>query len=433
MTRITATALLATLLLLGACEGKAPAAARGEAAESAGELRALALFKVEGTTAVDKALRERQEAAQKMDRRADHWIQLGRAWVEKARLSSDPGYYLHADAAAKTALQLEPDNGAAMNLRGLVLLNDHRFKEAKALAEQMLKKNPDDPTALGTLSDALLEMGDVDGAAQAAQSMMDIKPNLPSYARASWMKWLHGDVAGATEAIRLAYDAGRGQRDPEPSSWVLTEAATIFWHQGDYDGAIVGCDLALKQLPGYPPALVMKARALMSKGASQDAIPLLDEAMKKSASVEGYALLADARAAAGDAAGEQVALAKAVEHGARHDKRGLAVHLSERGEQLDQALAAIVAERATRGGPYTDDAYAWTLFKLGRTAEAKTAIESATKFGTKDARLLFHKGAILIAAGDVDAGRAAVAEALRINPAFDRRGVVHAKALLEAK
>ena len=38
--------------------------------------------------------------------------------------------------------------------------------------------------------------------------MIDRKPNLAGYARASYLRELHGDLAGAVEAMRLAVAAG---------------------------------------------------------------------------------------------------------------------------------------------------------------------------------------------------------------------------------
>src|SRR6185437_14306524 len=118
----------------------------------------------------------------------DFWITLGRAWVEKARNSGDPGFYLHADACAQEVLKHEPDSKSATDLRALSLMNDHKFAEAKELEEKILAKRPEDVMGWGTLSDAQLELGDVDGAEKSLQKMMDLKPSLPSYIRAGYLK-----------------------------------------------------------------------------------------------------------------------------------------------------------------------------------------------------------------------------------------------------
>src|SRR5439155_10712632 len=139
--------------------------------------------------------------------------------------TEDPGYYLHADACAEVALAISPDDPTALDLRALVLLNQHQFADAEKTARKILEKRGDDPVAWGNLSDALLEMGRTEEASRAAQTMVDLKPNLPSYARAAHFRWLAGDSAGAKAFYRHAIDAGADQRDPEPRAWVLVQTA----------------------------------------------------------------------------------------------------------------------------------------------------------------------------------------------------------------
>jgi hypothetical protein len=54
----------------------------------------------------------------------------------------------------------------------------------------------------------------------------------------------------------------------------------------------------------------------------------------------------------------------------------------------------------------------------------------AMRLGTRDARLLYHAGAIAIAAGDPVRGRRQIADALALNPGFDLTGSAEARRLL---
>jgi hypothetical protein len=102
----------------------APPAAPSRAVESPLDAaRRLALAPVSGSSAVDVHIARLHELARAEPRRAGHFIELGRAWVGKARQSSDPGYYLNANACADVALDLAPDDRLALELRALVLLN----------------------------------------------------------------------------------------------------------------------------------------------------------------------------------------------------------------------------------------------------------------------------------------------------------------------
>ena len=64
------------------------------------------------------------------------------------------------------------------------------------------------------------------------------------------------------------------------------------------------------------------------------------------------------------------------------------------------------------------------------TDEARKASAQALRLGTRDARLLFHAGAIAFATGEAAEGRKLINEALALNPAFDMSGAAEAHALL---
>lgn len=430
-------ALLFTILAGCSKSQEPPVAAKPEPAKATVSIeesavdkaKRLALDKAKGSTQVDQMISDAQRAIEKNPKKVDWWIVLGRAWVRKARESADPGFYLNADACAEIALDLEPENKLALNLRGLVYLNDHEFEQARALGEKLVAKDADDPMAYGTLSDALLELGRYDEASAAAQKMIDLKPNLPSYGRAAYLQWLRGETRAARESTRLAIDSGRDKRDAEPEAWTLVQAGMMFWQAGDYEGADAGFDKALEWVSEYPAALVGKGRVALGRGDAKRATELLDRAFKQSPLAETAWLLGDARAASGDEKGAAEAYA-AVEREGSADPRTLALFLATKGKDPARALSLAEKEKKTRGDIYTDDVLAWSLYRAGRMAEAKVASERACRLGTLDARLLFHRGAILIATGDVTTGRKLVKRALELNPQFDRAGAEEARKLV---
>jgi len=223
---------------------------------------------------------------------AERWLELGQAWIKKARRSGDAGLHLAAKDAADAALERAPDLRGALVLRGLVLLNAHRFEDARRLANELLERDRSDLAALGILSDALVELGEIDEAVQVTQRLVDLKPNLPSYLRASHLLWLQGDGAGALEVARLAVDAASDERDPEPRAWALVHAATLRRHQGDYAAADADLDRALRLAPGYPPALAAKRKMALSRGderARSPSIPVPRSAEERGAVASGRA------------------------------------------------------------------------------------------------------------------------------------------------
>jgi tetratricopeptide (TPR) repeat protein len=274
-----------------------------------------------------------------------------------------------------------------------------------------------------------MEMGRYDEAFAATQQMIDLKPNLPSYSRASYAQWLRGDARAAKESVRLAIDSGNDGRDREPRSWVIVQAAMLFWHAGDYAGAEAGFDHALAWNPEFPPALVGKGKVAMAKGDAKTAVDVLSRAFAQSPLVETAWLLGDAKAMAGDSAGARVAYDFVENEGKKSDPRTLSAFLSARNEKPELALALAEKEHQVRQDVYTDDVLAWALYRNGRIAEAKDAIVRARRLGTNDARLAYHEGAIRIANGEIAEGSALVRKALSTCPKFDVAGAAEAQSV----
>jgi tetratricopeptide (TPR) repeat protein len=418
-----------TVLLAVACSrktGQAPVPAQPDIRTQEGRDLMLANADPGGDQKIDVKIRQLQASLARRPELVQAWIELGDAWIQKARDVARPGLYANAGGAASRALALEPANRLALELQGLVLMNDHRFAEAAKLMQQVVRSAPDRPVAWGTLSDALLELGRTGEAIDAAQHMMDLKPNLPSYSRAAYLQWMRGDVQGAKDSLRLGIDAGNGSMDREPRAWVIVQAAMVFWNEGDAEGALAGFEQALKELPGFPPALVGKGRVLIGRGDGKAAEPLLAQAYKANPLVETGWLLGDARELAGDDAWTEI------ERKGMADPRTLALFLATKKLQTDRAVELALAERKTRDDEYTEDTVAWALYRAGRLPEALQATTSALKLGTRDARLWYHAGAIQMASGD-QTGRKLIEKALALNPAFDRTGAAEARALVSVK
>jgi tetratricopeptide (TPR) repeat protein len=146
--------------------------------------------------------------------------------------------------------------------------------------------------------------------------------------------------------------------------------------------------------------------------------------------VETAWLLGDAREAAGDEKGAEEARAALIKHGRQVDARTLSLFFSTKNRDRAEAVSLAEAEKKVRDDIYTEDALAWALYRKGDLPGARAASDKALALGTKDARLIYHAGAIRIAAGDRPAGEKLVREALKLNPGFDRTGAAEAAKLL---
>lgn len=393
--------------------------------------QSLALSGSTGGSRLDAEIGALVGRARRQPQKLTNWIELGRSYVEKARAASDPGYYLNADACAELALGITPEDPLALDLRALVLLNDHEFEKAKRLSESLVRRRPDSAMAWGSLSDALLELGEQDAAERAATAMLDLKPNLPSYSRASYLRWLRGAESDARELARLAIDASDDPRKPEPRAWMLVQAALLFWHAGDWQGADAGFAKALDVVKDYPPALVGRGRVALAEGHPSSASDYFQRAYGASPLAETAWLLGEARELEGRLDEARAAFADAEREGRRADRRTLSLMFSTQNRNVDEALALAQRERKTRGDIYTEDALAFALYRAGRLQEAKESIGRARRLGTPDAKLLFHDGLIRLALGDVRLGRQLLSEALARNAHFDERSAREARSLLQ--
>lgn len=434
------------MLALGGCQKTetetkpSPVASTEPSAKSASKelspqqiARTLALQKPSGSADIDREIEILQKATEKNPDSMDAWIWLGRAWARKARRTKDPGFWLNTQACAKIVLEREPKNAMARTMLAMVLLEQHAFADAKDAADQLLLEDKDNVEALGVKSDALLELGQFEESLAAAQKMMDIKPNLPSYARAAHLRWLQGDAQAAKSIYRAAFDA-RDPRDPEPFAWVLTEAALIFWHEGDIEGADKGFDKALDAFPDEPTARLGKARVALAQGNAKQAAEHAERVLAKTPLCEAAWVLGDARAKAGDEKGAEEAYKRLIECGRKSDPRTLAAFFATKNRDIDEAVSLAKQEAKVRQDIRTRDVLAWALYRKGDFTAARKESDAAIAHGTKEPLLLYHAGAIRIAQGEKKDGDKWVREALTRNPHFDPTAVAEAKQLLgEAK
>jgi tetratricopeptide (TPR) repeat protein len=168
----------------------------------------------------------------------------------------------------------------------------------------------------------------------------------------------------------------------------------------------------------------------MARGDAKRAVELLENAYRLSPLVETAWLLGDAKEALGDARGAEESYGRVIKHGRMNDGRTLALFYATKNRERDEALALAKAELKTRADIYTQDTYAWALYRAGKWEEARAASDKALSLGTKDALIRYHAGAIRMAMNDREGGEKLVREALKQNPHFDRTAAAEAQKLL---
>jgi tetratricopeptide (TPR) repeat protein len=351
------------------------------------------------------------------------YAMLAAAYMQKARETGDFSLNAKAEEALARAEQFEPDNYDALKLRAKLLLTYHRFAEASEVAKRARERNPRDHDNYGAMTDALVELGDYDGAVAAAQTMVDLRPDTASYSRVSYLRELHGDSKGAVEVMRMAVEAA-SPKDPEGVAWCRVHLGDLLAREGRQAEAEREYDHALYVFPDYHVALAAKARARLAAGDTDAAVKFYQRAIERVPLPDYAAALGDLYTKLGRAedARRQYELVEFVERtGAQGGTytRQLAMFWADHDTRLDDALSVARSERASRSDIYTADLLAWCLYKKGEFAAAKAAMSEALRLGTRDPRLLFHAGMIADASGDRAGGAKYLRQALALNPSFD--------------
>ena len=377
----------------------------------------------EQRTAADKQILAAQLSVQQNSTASLGYNMLAAAFMQKARETGDFSFNARAEQSLNHSFEIAPDNYEGLKLQAAVLLNYHRFAEALQVAQRVQAINPRDHEVYGAVVDALVELGEYERAVDAAQKMVDLRPDTASYSRISYIRSLHGDKKGAIEAMKMAAESANPQ-NPESIAWCRVHLGDELMNSGRADEAEREYDHALYLFPDYHFALAGKARARYAAGDTDGAMTLYKRAIERVPLPNYIAALGDLYAKLGrtDEAKqefEQVEFIEKMGAGGGTYSRQLALFWADHDMRLDEALDIAQRERATRKDIYASDILAWCLYKKGRFAEAKNFMDEALRLNTQDPMLLYHAGMIALATGDKKKSREYLKQALDINPNFD--------------
>jgi tetratricopeptide (TPR) repeat protein len=367
-----------------------------------------------GTNRLDREI-SRLQTRLRTETNTFHYVEnLGWLFVAKARESFDPGYYKLAEQCALCLDSHQPHSAEALLLRGHVLQNLHKFKDAEGLARELVARRGLS-FDYGLMGDALMEEGRLDEAATAYQQMVDQRPDLQAYARIAHLRWLKGDLAGATAVMRLAANAA-SPNSPETAAWVNTRLALLQFQNGDLAQANATCGVALDYQPEYAPALLLRGRLLLARGETETAAAVLQRAVQLNPLPDYQWTCSEALRVAGRAAEAAEVESALVRDGAAADPRTFALYLASRGQTPSTALELAQEELNTRRDVFTHDALAWALAANGQIERARAEMQLALAQGTQDARLFLHAGAIAARAGQKQEAKALLVKLTPMEP-----------------
>ncbi|MBD2767294.1 tetratricopeptide repeat protein [Hymenobacter sp. BT664] len=370
---------------------------------------------------------------------------LAQAYMQEGRVTGDHPYY---DGAAmqllEEVLQAEPENFEALCCKAALCLTQHHFAQGLGLAEQARQLNPNSGFVYGLLTDANVEMGHYDKAIEMADRMNALRPDLPAYARVSYLREIHGNMPGAIKAMEMATKAG--YIGLEQTEWTRVALGHLYEVSGDTARARRHYLMAVAARPGYAYALAGLGRMAAVRQDYATAIRFYQQAR---VTVKDYAFadeLTDLYRLNGQPeeakkmAEESIAmLASAAKEADSNEQLG---HYADRElayaylktNELDKALEHAKIEYARRPDNIdVNETMAWVLYRRGEFAEAQKYMQVARRTGSQNPVLLGRAGLILSKLGKKTEGQALIEKSLKIAPYLNPEIGAEGKKLLAAR
>jgi tetratricopeptide (TPR) repeat protein len=348
--------------------------------------------------------------------------ELVSAYLQKLRETADYRYLDRASQLVDRLLERDGGNFEALRFENEIDLQRHDFRAVAERSRDMIRYNPSDPGIWGNLGDSLMELGEYEKARDVYLKMFGLGPNLGSYNRLAYFRFVTGDANAAINLMKEAIDAGSPL--PENTAWCWAELGDMYFKIGKLDDAQQAYQQALSLFASLHRASAGLGKILAAQGNIAGAIGHYQRAQSVVPLVEYAGALEDLFTAAGmvEKASEQRGLLEALEKigAATNEKtnRNLALVLADHNRNLPLALKLVEAEIPGRPDVYTWDALSWVLFRSGRLSEAKDASAKALKFNTPEPLFYYHASAIANAAGNGEAAHQYTERLIALNPKF---------------
>ncbi|MBV9267192.1 MAG: tetratricopeptide repeat protein, partial [Acidobacteriaceae bacterium] len=170
------------------------------------------------------------------------------AYLQKLRESGDGAYLERASTLVNRMLEKDGGSLTALRFQNEIDLQRHDFRAVAERARDMAQYAPSDPGVWGNLGDASMELGDYDAARNAYLRMFALRPNLASYNRLAYFRFVTGDPQQAIALMRNAVEAGDPR--PETVAWCWAELGDMYFKLGKLDEARGAYQAAVGLFPG---------------------------------------------------------------------------------------------------------------------------------------------------------------------------------------
>jgi len=352
---------------------------------------------------------------------------LASQYLQRYRETGDAGDLLRGEHAAEQSLALQPrfNVGGEMTLASS-LTSLHRFRDGLVHARRALEIEPDNAAAVAQVASTYVELGRYDEANALLRTARNApEPGVALDTASARYDELNGSLATAGRSIdhALAQTDSVMDNPAESRAWFHFRAGELAWAAGDATTAERRFREALDIFPNYARAWNGLARLYWGQRRWPETLDAASRAAKLGPLPETLGYEADAQRALGDAAtalatDDLIDAIARIGNAGRLNDRALALYFADHGRRLGDAIATARRDVAVRDDVLAEDTLAWALARAGRCNEARGPARKAVRFNTQDARLQYHAGVIAVRCGDRADGMRRLHRALELNPQF---------------
>lgn len=176
-------------------------------------------------------------------------VVLARAWIARARQDADPRFLGYAEGALAPWWDAADAPIEIALLRATLLQSRHRFDEALAGINELLRRAPGNAQAVLTQATILRVQGRFEESARACVRLASIAPGVPAQVCAASVTGLRGQLGLAADDLARILPSATAQSAPI-QLWYFAERADMAVRAGQPEQALQLYRMALQQTGG---------------------------------------------------------------------------------------------------------------------------------------------------------------------------------------
>lgn len=342
------------------------------------------------------------------------------AYLTRARLAGDWSDVDQAEAVLARARALAPEHPELLWAESNLCAYQHHFRAAWLAAKKLIRACPVDPRGHCAAGDALLELGDIGGAAAHYARLMQLSRDFDTLVRQAHLLQAQGHLDEAVSTLQQAIAAAD---DPGRRNWARVVLASCETARGQLTLAETILREVLQERHNDDFALKQLGQVLVANGEDEGAADLYARAFsirpdpvcaEAWAAVErrlGHHTLADTL----DQVAEQ-ALRAYVASGRVAYLRELATFYLRRDKHPEEALRLAFQDLDVRRDTRGLEVLAWAYEQNRQHLQAWETIQQALVRPDADAQTWCRAGQIAREMGEEETARRYWAKAFQLNP-----------------